>query len=424
MKGAPQRTSNKPRILIVSNQFPPDIGGVSAVTLALASNLWENVAVAVQQVRDSAELAGQQAHDAQFPFPVHRLPPFETELPRSLPGRLRGPLQFAFNVLWTRRRVAAALRKLLNTEAIDVVCIQTLMTYWVADIVRSYAPHVKVIFYLHGEEIAGGPTRRHIDQLQHSALRKADASAAVSSYTRGLAERIGVLPEKIAVINNGVDTEQFTRGPKDEELQQRFGLSGKRVLLCLARLDERKGQDKLIEAMPAILAAVPNTVLLLVGSGSDEVRLRGLAAASEARSSIVFTGPASDRERLLHYRTADVYVMPNRQLEGGDTEGFGLVFLEAGACGKPVVGGRAGGVPDAILDGKTGYLVDGRSPAEIATACVRLLSDPLLAEQLGNNGLEHSRRNTWEQQSQRFLALCAQVVGQDGRTAPGQVPTT
>ena len=268
----------------------------------------------------------------------------------------------------------------------------------------------KIIFYLHGEEVAGGPRKQFIDRLKRSALLRADGVVTVSLFTRDLALGLGVSTEKIIVINNGVDVERFTPGPKDLGIERRFGLVGKTVLLCLARLDERKGQDSLIKAMPLILEAVPDTVLLIVGGGSDGDRLRSLAAASAVSESIVFAGVASDEERLLYYRTADVFAMPNRELESGDTEGFGLVFLEAGACGKPVIGGNAGGVPDAILNEVTGLLVDGSSTAEIGTACIRLLSDRSLARRLGENGLLHSKQNTWLLQSQRLLWFCSQLV--------------
>jgi phosphatidylinositol alpha-1,6-mannosyltransferase len=136
-----------------------------------------------------------------------------------------------------------------------------------------------------------------------------------------------------------------------------------------------------------------------------------LAAELGLGGCVVFAGAAADDEVARYYRTADVYAMPNREMASGDTEGFGLVFLEAGACGKPVVGGRAGGVPDAVIEGETGYLVDGRSSAEVAAACARLLADGELAARLGANGLARSARTTWKAQAERFLALCEGLCG-------------
>ncbi len=407
----PERPINGLRILMVSNQFAPEIGGVCAVTAALASHLSAHVMVAAPKISDPlVPKEEQEAYDNRFAFPVYRVPAYETEIPQSLQPRLRGVLQFAVNVFWTRLRAAAFLRRAIRNQPIHVVCIQTLSTYWIARFCRRYNAAIKIIFYLHGEEVAVSPKKRFLDRLKTSALLHADGVVAVSSFTHDLAQGLGVPSEKLIVVNNGVDAEQFTPGPKDPTIERRFGLIGKQVLLCLARLDERKGQDKLIEAMPLILESVPSAILLIVGGGSDEHRLRGLAVASKVSDSIIFAGTASDEERLLYYRTADVYAMPNRELESGDTEGFGLVFLEAGACGKPVIGGMAGGVPDAILSEVTGYLVDGRSSGEIALACIRLLSDNALATRFGENGLVHSRQNTWALQSRKFLSFCASII--------------
>ena len=399
------------KILMLSNLFAPEIGGVCAVAEALASNLPKHIVMVAPKIDGQfVPLSERETYDNRFAFPVVRVPAFVTEIARTIPARLRGILQYAVNVLWTRPRSVRALRRALAGQPFaNVVCIQTLSLYWIARLLRRGHTGTKIIFYLHGEEIAGGLQKQFIDRLKVSALLRADGVVTVSSFTRNLALDLGISAEKMIVINNGVDNQRFTPGPKDPDIERRFDLIGKPVLLCLARLDERKGQDKLIEAMALILEAVPLTVLLIVGGGSDEDRLRSLAAASVASENIIFAGTASDEERLLYYRTADVYAMPNRELESGDTEGFGLVFLEAGACGKPVIGGNAGGVPDAILNEVTGLLVDGRSSAEIAAACIRLLGEHSLARQLGENGLLHSKQNTWLLQSERFLTFCNQL---------------
>ena len=115
----------------------------------------------------------------------------------------------------------------------------------------------------------------------------------------------------------------------------------------------------IVRALPAIRQAVPDVVYLIVGEGSYGDTLRKLVVDLRLEDAVIFTGAVSDAEAVEFYRTCDVYVMPNRATEDGDTEGFGLVFLEAGACGKPVIGGRAGGVPDAITHEVTGLLVEG-----------------------------------------------------------------
>jgi phosphatidylinositol alpha-1,6-mannosyltransferase len=399
-------------ILILSTAFPPVVGGAGVVPEALASCLPRNISV-LTQTAGSPPLSKSDwaAFDRRFPFPVYRLRSLYTSIPFRLHPKLRGALQFAYNYLWIRPILLIKIFRILRQRPSQVICVNTIgIGYWMPRLFKLLKPRVKVIFYVHGEELSDGraPTRYY--RALQTSLVHADALVTVSSYTARLAREQGASPDRICVIRNGVDTVKYSPGPKDAALQARFGLQGKRVLLCLARLDERKGQDMLIQAMPHILHAVPDAVLLLVGSGQWESRLRDLVEELGLQQSVILAGAASDDEVVRYYRTADVYVMPNRTTETGDTEGFGLVFLEAGACAKPVVGGIAGGVPDAILHGQTGLLVDGRSLPSIAAGCVRLLTDPELAARMGRAGLDHARRNTWTGQAARFLRLCEAVV--------------
>lgn len=396
-----------PRILLITEKFAPEIGGACAVAEALAANLPAHVTVAAPRFQpDKFEYA---TYDTRFSFPVHRVPAFTSELPSGLPRRLRGALQFAFNAAWTRPRATRSLVAWLRQHPADVLCINTLSCYWLPAALKQHFPALRTVFYLHGEEISSHQ-RRRLDDLAQAQLRLADAVVTVSTFTRSLAIGCGVAEDRITVIHNGVDTVRFTPGPPDSALIERWGFAGKKVLLCLARLDERKGQDMLLRALPAILSAVPETVLVLAGGGDDAARLRALAAELNLGAAVIFTGSVSNEEVVRYYRTADLYAMPNRTTDSGDTEGFGLVFLEAGACAKPVVGGRAGGVPDAILEGETGLLVDGRDPAEIAATVIRLLADPDLAARMGQQGLAHSRSNSWPAQAARLLALCEQLI--------------
>ncbi len=404
----------RPRILVLTSFFAPVIGGAGAVAEALAAYLPQHIVIAAPRAQsDRQAVRDWPVFDRRFPFRCLRVPSFERKLPFTLPRPLRGPAQFAFNLLWTRPVAILSLLRQLGTTPIDVVCVNSLKEcYWVPPLLKLVRPKLKVIFYLHGEEVNDSAHPPRIDRLAQKQMRQADEVVAVSNFTRERALRCGVAPDRVTVIHNGVDTARFFPGLPDNAIRARFHLDSKKVLLCLARLDERKGQDMLLDAMPAILQAVPSAVLLLVGGGSESERqrLQTRAAALGIGDAALFAGTATDAEVVAYYRTADLYIMPNRTTDGGDTEGFGLVFLEAGACGKPVIGGRAGGVPDAILDGKTGLLVDGRSSTEIAEACIALLTDDTLAARLGANGLEHSRNNSWERQSQRFLELSRTIA--------------
>lgn len=158
-------------------------------------------------------------------------------------------------------------------------------------------------------------------------------------------------------------------------------------MVCVSRLVPRKGQDTLILAMPAILAAEPDTVLLIVGGGPYARRLERLAAETGVQDSVRFTGPVPWEELPAHYGAGDVFAMPCRTRRGGlDVEGLGIVYLEASATGLPVVAGDSGGAPDAVLDGETGWVVRGGSAEESAERIVTLLGDAALRRRMGERG--------------------------------------
>jgi phosphatidylinositol alpha-1,6-mannosyltransferase len=274
--------------------------------------------------------------------------------------------------------------------------------------VRKWRQDTKVIVYVHGEEIPKG--NGYFNKMRLQAVQKASALVAVSSFTKNSLIDIGIPPDRITVITNGVDTNRFQPGERSQRIIDKYGLANRRILLTLARLDERKGQDMTIRALPKIREAVPDVAYLVVGDGSYGGTLRRLVADLHLEDAVIFTGAVSDDEAVDFYRTCDAYIMPNRTLADGDTEGFGLVFLEAGACGKPVIGGTAGGVPDAIVNEVTGLLVDGTSAEAIADSGIRLLEDARLRSELGANGLAHARKNDWRLKTQQFLAFCDRIA--------------
>lgn len=391
------------RVLFVTEVFPPTIGGSGAVTLAIANAFPNHVSVVAPRMMEEAKsIAEWEQHDAQFPFKTLRVYSFHENV-RGFSSRV---FRMFYDKLWAHPRVKRDLRRLLGSHSFDVICLNSIAyCSWIPAILKQINPGLKTIIYSHGEEwsnISQAHEGSHIFQ----SLSKTDAFVAVSSYTKGRVVSYGIPPERVHVINNGVDLNRFSPGPAHPELPARWGVEGRPIILSVARLVNHKGHDTLISAMPAILERVPEAVLVIVGDGSEGPRLRALVKQMHLQASVIFTGKVSNDELLAWYRTADLYILANRTIEGGDAEGFGLVFLEAGACGLPVIGGRVGGVPDAIRDGETGFLIDGRSTTEIAEACLRLLLDHELRATMGCNGRAHALRNSWQQQASKFLCLC------------------
>lgn len=202
------------------------------------------------------------------------------------------------------------------------------------------------------------------------ALQQAQAVWTISRYSGDrLCKSNGVDPQKVAILPCVVDGNCFTPGPKPPELIARYGLGGATVLMTVARLwsgDPYKGVDVTIRALPQILNQYPQVKYLVIGRGDDQPRLAQLAKDLGVESQVVFAGFVPQAELIDHYRLADAYIMPSQ-------EGFGIVYLEAMACGKPVLSGDADGSADPLQDGRLGWRVPHRDPEAVATATIEIL---------------------------------------------------
>jgi len=262
---------------------------------------------------------------------------------------------------------------------------------------------LKTVIYVHGEEIS---TRSQYDEggrRRRRALAAADGVIAVSRFTREtLIKGFDVPPEKIELISNGVDLARFVPRPRPEYLVARYGLEGRRVLLTVSRLYARKGIDRVIECLPSVLPHFPDLVYLIVGEGSYRPELEQLVSQHDLGAHVVFAGAVPDHELVEHYSLGDVFIMANREMPDGETEGFGLVFLEANACGLPVIAGKAGGSVDAVTDQVNGLVVDGDNPVAIAEAVTALFSASELTEGLRVGGMKVARKAGWDEEWSSF----------------------
>lgn len=241
---------------------------------------------------------------------------------------------------------------------------------------------------LHGTEMHVGPRgwRRWLPGqrwrnvvILNKILRGADLLIANSKYTAGLIRARGISENKIKVVYPAIET-----GVNAQNLNLAIDPSAK-VLLTVARLVPRKGIDLVISAMPELLRKYPDLIYVIVGTGPDERRLKGLAEKSGANEKIKFCGSANDSEKAAWLKRAQVVVMPGRE-DQGDVEAFGISFLEANLYGKPVIAGRSGGSAEAVAAGRTGLLVDPSDKKDLIKAIDKLLGDPIYARELGAAG--------------------------------------
>lgn len=398
--------------LVVANTFPPVHGGSAIVYDSLARFGKGRVSVLAPQedYRNGYIIQGWREFDRKAPFSIHRIKLLRTHF---LPDQARVPQRLAGIVaeLSIRAAVLTAIWKIIRDQDIKVICIGELVAGgWLAAACKRFF-NVKTIIYVHGEEISTRTSYDQAGQRRRRALADADGIVAVSRFTQqALIDGLGVPAGKIQLISNGVDLGRFRIVPKTAHLLERYGLAGRRVLLTVGRLYARKGVDKVIEALPRILQQIPDLVYLIVGEGSYRSTLEMLAAEHRVADHVVFAGSVPDHELNAHYSIADAFIMANREMPDGDTEGFGLVFLEANACGVPVVAGCAGGSTDAVTDHLNGLVIDGSDVSQISSAVVSLFSDDDLRRALIAQGRAVAEASSWQQRVEQFLAFCDQVI--------------
>ncbi len=396
------------RCLIVTSVFPPVHGGSASVYDSLARFAGGRVCVLApsHDYTTGLPIAGAAAFDAAAPFTVYRIRLLRTQM-RDGRSSARRRLMLAAEEMAMRARVMRAIAAIARTEGIGSVCIGELAAGgWLAASCRRMFG-VRVVIYVHGEEIS---TRNGYDQRgwrRRRALSQADTVVAVSRFTQAaLTDLMGMDPARIALIPNGVDLVRFMPRPSRPDLLARYGLEGRRVLLTVGRPCARKGMDRVIEALPALLRAMPDLIYLVVGDSAWRPVLERQARQTGVAQAVVFAGSVPACDLADHYALAQVFIMANRALPDGDTEGFGLVFLEANACCVPVIAGQAGGSTDAVTDGVNGICVDGDDRQAVADAILRLFGDADLRIRLRETGLRVAARAGWPDRVARFLAVC------------------
>ena len=274
------------------------------------------------------------------------------------------------------------------------------------------------IAYCHGEDITLTEARRFQRPLRNEIYRRADAVVAACEFARHKLLELGIPEHKITKITPGVDVERFRPLPVDVELARRTGLDGKRVLLTVARLAPRKGHAMVLRAIARLIKRVPDLAYAIAGTGPERTSLEQMVADLGIGDHVRFLGYVPDDQLHSYYNLCDAFVMVNTELEG-DIEGFGMVFLEASATGKPVVGGKSGGTADSIKDGVNGYLVDPLDLDSLTDTLERLLGDSHLSRRLGEAGRKRAVSEfDWTSRAQQLRELSSEVSGR--HHSPGE----
>jgi phosphatidylinositol alpha-1,6-mannosyltransferase len=347
-------------LLLVTNDFPPRSGGIQQYCHNLVSRL-----PADRVVVYAPDWPGAAAFDAAQPFRVVRHP-----------GRTMLPVP---DVLRRMVALAAEVRP-------EVICFGAAFPLGLLAGRLTRATGVPCVGFTHGVEVAVGRVPL-VNRLQVRVAGQLRLLTAVSRWSAARVRRAvrGRCP--VELLPAGVDADTYHPAVDGRPVRQRHGLGASPVCVCISRLVPRKGQDRLIQAWPRVVARVPEARLLLVGGGPYERRLRRLAAASPVADRIHLAGEVAWEDLPAHYAAGDVFAMPCRtRWLGLDLEALGVVFLEAAAAGLAVVAGRSGGAPETVVEGVTGTVVDGRRTGPVAAAVADLLADPARARALGAAG--------------------------------------
>ena len=372
------------RILLVTNDFPPRPGGIQAYLEALTTNLAEMGEHTLTVYAPRWKRAGQ--YDGAAPFEVVRHP-----------GTLMLPVS----------DVDARMRELIAAHDVDTVWFGAAAPLGLLARRARHAGAGRVVASTHGHEVGWSML-----PVARSALRRigedCDVVTYISRYTRDRFASAFGPRTALEHLPPGVDAERFRPDANARaELRARYRLGERPVIVCVSRLVPRKGQDMLVRALPTIRSRVDGAALVIVGGGPYLSTLRRLASSLDVADQVIFTEGVAPAELPTHHAMADVFAMPCRTRGAGlDVEGLGIVYLEASASGVPVVAGQSGGAPESVQEGRTGFVVDGRSVDQIADAVSRILNDPDLAARMGVAGRQWIlERWRWQTHAARLAAL-------------------
>lgn len=348
--------NNEQKLLVITELFLPTKGG---------SAVWFDEVYRRIGGKDihivTSDVNGAEEHDATHPNSIHRI--------SFIRHWWLKPESLATYIKLLFKSLIITLRYHPNEIHAGRVLPEGLVGWMVARLTGR-----SVTIYAHGEEITGW-----MEPMKHRAkcftYRHADRLIANSDFTYHELLKIGVDKNKITLISPGVDIDRFRPALKTDDLLTSIGLtSDVKLILSVGRLSRRKGFDQLLRAVAELHAQGIEVDYALIGIGEDDAYLKQIASDLKILPRVHFLGHVSPEDLPRWYNACTIFAMPNRDING-DTEGFGMVFIEAAACRKPVIAGITGGTGSAVLDGETGLRVDGESVTDITNAIAKLLTD-------------------------------------------------
>ena len=374
------------RVLLVTNDLGPRAGGIESFILGLLGELEGNEIAIFTSSQDGSEAFDEELHQSSGVI-VYR-------------DKAR--------ILLPTPRVNRAVGEVMKKHSSTIIWYGAAAPLgWMSGYLKRHGA-VRQVALTHGHEVWWSKLWP-FSWVMRAMAKNLDVITFLGEFTHNALKPILSKTVEAVRIAPGIAIDHFTPGAKSVELIDSLNLRGKKVIICVGRLVHRKGQDRLIEAMPEILRSFPDAVLVIVGEGPYRDHLDSLVKKYSLSEKIRFVGRLKYSELPAYLRIGDIFAMPSRsRFAGLEVEGLGIVYLEASAAGVPVIGGSSGGAPDAVLNGETGLVVDGTNTRAIASAAISLLQNPERAAAMGERGrswvVEEWSWSLWGQRFSKILS--------------------
>jgi phosphatidyl-myo-inositol dimannoside synthase len=359
--------------LLLSEIFPPVKGGSGRWFWELYSRLpKDKVVIAAGTTMDSGDFDK-----------THSLLTFRIDLSsfswgvKSLTG-----LRYYWRAFWQ-------VRKIVKEQKVELIHCGRCLPEGVIALLINKLSGIPYICYIHGEDVETAATSRELSWLVNKVLFNAQSLIANSQNTANiLLQQWKTELSKTHVLHPGVDTSIFIPAPFDSQIKKQLGWQDKQVILTVGRLQKRKGHDMLIRAISTIRQHVPQVLYAIIGHGEERTNLNNLVAELNLQDHVLFMQEIDDKKMIQCYQQCNIFVLPNRTI-GRDIEGFGMVLVEAQACGKPVIAGDSGGTAETMLLGESGCILDCTSPLSLAETLTDWLINPEQCRNMGESGRHH-----------------------------------
>ncbi|MBI4098573.1 MAG: glycosyltransferase family 4 protein [Candidatus Magasanikbacteria bacterium] len=373
------------RHLFLTVEYPPDRGGIATY---------------IENEIKEFRRAGEEVWVAALPLGED-----DKETAENLADKQLRRVPFFFRFIFPRwLRLAWYLYRDLRPDSYDYILVHHVLPMGQVAWLIGKLKKIKYVVHVHGLDVSLARKGRIKRWWLRRVLAGADFIVANSNFAR---KQLEGFPVRRAVVaypcpNTNIIGVQVSKDTLNN-LRNRYVLGSRKVLLSVARLVKRKGLQSVAEILPDILKVDPNIVWCIIGLGDYADELGKIINKYDLQHATRFIGRVDDTDLAAWYTLCDLFVMPSIQI-GADVEGWGIVYLEAGLFGKAVVSGKAGGCPEAVLDGKTGVLVDGEKPEEVRDAVLKLMKDEALRQQLGEAAKQRVLKEfTWEAQAKKVL---------------------